>query len=82
MDNEEGKQMSVITTLDGISRFFQWLYVGAVSTWNSFSIFVILLVFIGVQIGFIYLYIKIGTVVMIIQPKIKELLYRIDRFFS
>lgn len=74
--------MSVITALEGVSRFFQWLYVGIVSSWNTFSILVMLVLFFGIQVAFIYVYFKIGTLIMIIQPKIKELIYRIDRFFS
>lgn len=74
--------MSVTSAIEGVSRLFQWLYTGVISVWGTFSVIVILLIFVGIQVAFIYIYIKVIALVLIIQPKINELIYRIDRFFS
>jgi hypothetical protein len=68
--------------LDGVSRFFQWLYTAIVGSWNTFSIIIWVLIFIGIQVGFIYLYVRLFQVIMILEPKIKQLIYKVDRFFS
>ena len=72
----------VFNAIEGVSRFFQWLYTSIVSAWQSFSLIIIFIVFIAVQIGFIYLYYKTFRLTLIIYPKIKELFYRIDKWFS
>ena len=73
---------NILTALDGVSRFFQWLYVGTVSIWNTFSLVVILLLFIGLQIGFIYVYYKAGSFILNLYPQIQRIMNRIDRFFE
>jgi len=68
--------------IEGISRFFQWLYIGATSVWQSFSLIVIFLIFIGVQIGFIVLYYRMFKLLLLFYPRLQELFRRLDRFFT
>jgi hypothetical protein len=72
----------VFSAIEGVSRFFQWLYNGAVSIWQSFSLVVIFIVFLAVQVGFIYIYYRIGMLIIASEPRIKQIISRIDRFFS
>ncbi len=72
----------VFNAIEGISRFFQLLYTGAISIWQSFSLIVIFLIFIGVQIGFIYIYYKLFALLLVFFPKVKELFYKIDKALS
>lgn len=72
----------VLNALEGVSRFFQWLYVGVTSVWQSFSLIVIFLAFIVVQIGFIWLYYKMIKFTFNLYPRLQEIFRRIDRFFT
>lgn len=74
--------MSVISAIDGVSNFFQWLYSSLVTAWNTYALIVIFVVFIGVQVAFIYMYYKAFMFVIEAQPVIRTFMKRIERFLQ
>jgi hypothetical protein len=67
---------------EGVSKFFQWLYIGLTSIWNSFSLIIMVGLLIGIQVGFIIIYFKVGNFVLSLYPRFIKLKNRIERFLD
>lgn len=67
---------------EGISTFFNWLMGGITGIWNTFSLVVIFVILIAVQVAFFYIYFRIGMLVMKIYPTIKDIVRRLNEWAS
>jgi len=67
-----------MTILEGVSNFFQFLYSRLVYSWNIWSLLVITVGFFAIQVGFIYLYVKVFKVVFKAIPFFKYWVRRLS----
>lgn len=70
----------IMDWLTGVSNFFNWLLSTITGIWNTFSLVVIFIIFIAIQVGFIYLYIRLIIWVLRLYPQLKYITRRIDEW--
>lgn len=71
-----------ISALEGVSNLFQWIYVGVTSVWQSVVLITVLLIFIGIQIAFVYFYFRVFNMILNAYPNVKAFFEKVDRFFQ